>query len=84
MRKLNSLAQYRLTRILQSTTRLPNVLWCVLLVGGVLTIISACTFGTERVKLRALQVFCLSLLVSLSLVAISVIHRAVSGLDSRE
>lgn len=80
MSELNSLAQYRLTRILQSTTRLPNVLWCVLLVGGVLTIISACTFGTESVKLQALQVFCLSLLVSLSLVAISVIHRPFHGL----
>jgi hypothetical protein len=47
---------------------LPNVLWYVLLVG-VLTIVSACTSGTESVKLQALQVFCLSLLVSLSLVA---------------
>src|SRR5215469_18691330 len=28
MSELSSVAQHRLTRILQSTTRLPNVLWC--------------------------------------------------------
>jgi hypothetical protein len=78
--EIESLAQRRLTRILQSKTRLPNVLWCVLLVGGGLTIISACIFGTESVSLQGVQVFCLSLLVSLSLVAIADIHRPFRGL----
>jgi len=77
--ELSSLEQHRLTRVRQSRTRLPTVLWCVLLVGGGLTIISACTFGTESVKLQALQVFCFSLLVSLSLVAISDVHRPFHG-----
>lgn len=78
--QLSSLAQHRLTRILQSTTQLPSVLWCVLLVGGALTIVSACTFGTDSVRLQTLQVFCFSLLVSLSLVAIADIHRPFHGL----
>lgn len=80
MSELDSIAQHRLTRILQSTTQLPDVLWWVLLVGGVLTIVSACTFGTDSMQLQAMQVFCLSLLVSLSLVAISDIHRPFHGL----
>jgi len=80
MGELGSLAQHRLTRIVQSRSRLPLVLWCVLLVGGSLTILSACTFGEESVKLQALQVFSFSLLVSLSLVAISDIHRPFHGL----
>ena len=80
MSELGSLGQRRLIRILQSRTRLPNVLWCVLLVGGGLTIVSACIFGTESVKLQTLQVFCFSLLVSLSLVAIADIHRPFHGL----
>ena len=80
MSELSSIAQHRLTRIQQSTVKLPNVLWCVLLVGGTLTIISSCTFGTEGLKLQALQVLCLSLLVSLALVAISDIHRPFRGL----
>ena len=80
MSELDTIAQHRLTRIVQSTVQLPYVLWCVLLVGGVVTIVSACTFGTDSLKLQALQVFCLSLVVSLSLVAISDIHRPFHGL----
>lgn len=78
--ELSSLDQYRLTRLLQSTTRLPNVLWCVLLLGGVLTIVATCTFGAESVKLQILQISSISLLVSLSLVAIADIHRPFQGL----
>ena len=80
MQELESLEQHRLTRLLQSKTRLPAVLWCVLLVGGSLTILSACTFGESSVKLQILQVISLSLLVSLSLVAIADIHRPFFGL----
>jgi hypothetical protein len=78
--QLGSVDQHRLTRVLQSTKSLPPVLWCVLLTGGVLTIISACTFGAENRKLHTWQVIALSLLVSLSLVAISDIHRPFHGL----
>jgi hypothetical protein len=80
MSEFGSLAQHRLIRILESRTRLPNALWCVLLVGGGLTIISACLFGAESVKLHALHVLCFSLLVALSLVAIANIHRPFYGL----
>jgi len=78
--ELSSLNQHRLTRLLESSTRLPNVLWCVLLVGGALTIMAACLFGEGSVKLQSLQVFSFSLLVSLSLVAIADIHRPFHGL----
>ena len=80
MSELESLAQRRLTRIMQSKTSLPGVLWCVLLAGGAVTIIFSCTFGSHSVKLQTLQVFCFSLLVSLSLVAIADIHRPFHGL----
>src|SRR5262249_22820600 len=79
MSELEILAQRRVTRILQSKSRLPNVLWCVLLVGGALTIISSCTFGSQSLKLQSLQMICFSLLVSLSLVAIADIHRPFRG-----
>jgi hypothetical protein len=78
--QLTSVDQHRLTRVLQSTKSLPPVLWCVLLVGGVLTIISACMFGAANRKLQTSQVISLSLLVSLSLVAIADIHRPFHGL----
>lgn len=78
--ELNSLSQHRLTRLMDSKTRLPNVLWCVLLAGGVLTIVATCTFATESVTLQTLQIFSVSLLVSLALVAIADIHRPFQGL----
>src|SRR5262249_18490364 len=78
--QLSLLVQHRLTRTRQSTARLPGLLWCVLLVGGALTIVSACSFGMESVKLQALQVLSMALLVSLSLVAIADIHRPFRGL----
>jgi hypothetical protein len=73
---LSVLAQHRLTRSLQSADKLPTVLWCVLLVGGALTIVAACTFGTDSLRLQTLQVFSFSL----SLVAIADIHRPFHGL----
>lgn len=78
--ELEALAQRRLTRIRQSTNGLPAMLWCVLLVGGGLTIISSCALGSDSVKLQGLEVFCFSLLISLSLVTIANIHRPYRGL----
>jgi len=78
--ELIALSQHRMTRLMQSTYRLPKVLWCVLLVGGILTIVSSCLFGSESTKLHVLQVFSFSLLISLSLVAIADIHRPFQGL----
>jgi len=77
---VSDLTRYRLTRIVQSADQLPRVLWCVLLVGGVLTIASACMFGSESRWLQTMQVFSFSLLIALSLVAIADIHRPFHGL----
>jgi len=78
--QLSSLTEHRLTRIVQSTNQLPTVLWCVLIVGGVLTILSASTFGSESTRLQTMQVFSFTLLIALTLVAIADIHRPFSGL----
>lgn len=65
--------------MLQSISRLPGVLWCVLLVGGALTIVSSCMFGSQSVKLHALQIFAFSFLISLTLIAIADINRPFRG-----
>jgi hypothetical protein len=78
--ELSSLTAHRRTRFLQSASRLPRVLWCVLLAGGTLAIISSCMFGSASIRLHALQVFAFALLISLSLVAIADIHRPFQGL----
>jgi hypothetical protein len=77
--ELSTLAQHRRTRLLQSTSRLPTVLWCVLILGGVVTIASASMFGSANTGLHALQVFAFSLLIALVLVAIADIDRPFQG-----
>jgi len=77
--ELSALTEHRRTRLLQSASRLPNILWYVLLVGGTLTIVSSCTFGSASVALHGLQVFAFSLLISLALVAIADINRPFQG-----
>ncbi len=77
--ELSALTEHRRTRILQSKSRLPTVLWYVLIVGGAVTIASSCLFGSANSVLHALQVFAFSLLISLALVAIADIHRPFQG-----
>jgi Protein of unknown function (DUF4239) len=77
--ELGKLTEYRRVRLLQSAERLPGVLWCVLLTGGTLTIISCCMFGAESSRLHALQVFAFSLLIALCLVSIADIDRPFQG-----
>ena len=77
--ELSSLTEHRRTRVLQSTSRLPTVLWFVLIVGGGVTVASSCLFGSSNLLLHILQVFAFSLLLSLGLVAIAEIHRPFQG-----
>jgi Protein of unknown function (DUF4239) len=77
--EIASLTEHRRVRELGSQSKLPTILWVVLLVGGLITTVSACLFGTENFKLHALQVFSLTLLVSLALVAIGDIDRPYQG-----
>ena len=62
--ELGVLAEHRRVRLLQSMARLPSVLWCVLIVGGVLTITSASMFGSSSMVLHSVQVFSIALLIS--------------------
>jgi hypothetical protein len=77
--ELSDLTRHRRIRQLQSTTRLPAVLWCVLIIGGGVTIASSCMFGSGSTLLHGLQVFAFSLLISLVLVAIADINRPFQG-----
>jgi hypothetical protein len=77
--ELSAVAEHRRLRQLQSVSRLPGVLWFVLIAGGALTIMSSCMFGSESPWLHTLQVFAFSLLVALALVAIGDIDRPYQG-----
>ncbi len=77
--ELSALTEHRRTRLLQSESRLPSVLWFVLIIGGGVTVASSCLLGSANKKLHTLQVFAFSLLIALGLVAIADIHRPFQG-----
>jgi Protein of unknown function (DUF4239) len=77
--ELSEMTEHRRIRVLQSAFRLPTVLWCVLIIGGAVTIASASMFGSANTSLHRLQVFAFSLLIALVLVAIADIDRPFQG-----
>ena len=79
MTLLSNITQHRRVRQLQSQTSLPGILWAVLIVGAIMTIMSACLFGSELPSLHMLQIVTLALLLSMALVAIADINRPFQG-----
>jgi len=77
--ELTSMTEHRRIRLLQSRQRLPPLLWAVLIVGGIVTVGSTCLFGVDNFKLHMVQVFEISFLLSLMLVAIASINRPYQG-----
>jgi hypothetical protein len=77
--ELSDLTQHRRTRLLQSTYRLPVIFWCVLVVGGMLTIASASLFGSANARLHAVQVFFFTLFITLVLLSIADVNRPFRG-----
>ncbi|MDQ2834369.1 MAG: DUF4239 domain-containing protein [Acidobacteriota bacterium] len=77
--ELSALTEHRRTRLLQSAYHLPAIFWCVLIAGGLLTIASASLFGSGNSLLHALQVFSLTLLITLVLLAISDVNLPYRG-----
>jgi hypothetical protein len=73
------MTEHRRIRLLQSRQQLPALLWAVLVVGGIVTVGSTCLFGVENFKLHLVQVFEISFLLSLMLVAIASINRPYQG-----
>jgi Protein of unknown function (DUF4239) len=77
--QLTTLTQLRRIRFLESASRLPGIFWCVLLIGGALTILSIIIFGSRNYPVHRFQVFSLSLMVALSLLAIADLDRPFRG-----
>jgi hypothetical protein len=77
--ELTGMTEHRRIRLLQSRQRLPAILWSVLIVGGIVTVGSTCLFGVENFKLHLVQVFEITFLLSLMLVAMASINRPYQG-----
>jgi len=79
MTELSNMTKHRRIRILESRTQMPNILWAVLVMGGMITIAACCLIGSENVPLHLSLVVAISLLISLALVAIADIDRPYQG-----
>jgi len=77
--ELSALTEHRRTRMIQSAFRLPIIFWAVLLVGGGVTVFSASMFGAENAVLHVIQVFSLTLLITLVLLAIADVNLPFQG-----
>jgi hypothetical protein len=77
--ELSALTECRRIRLLQNASRLPAVLWFLLIIGGAVTIASASMFGSANRPLHALQILVFSLLIVLALVAVADIDRPFQG-----
>jgi Protein of unknown function (DUF4239) len=77
--ELSALTEHRRTRLIQSEYRLPAIFWCVLLIGGAVTIASASLFGASNAKLHAIQVFFFTALITLVLLAIADVNLPFRG-----
>jgi Protein of unknown function (DUF4239) len=79
MEELRGLTQYRRIRSMQNREALPGILWAVLIAGGIITVAASCFFGVPNFRFHLLQVFVLSFLISLVLVAIADIDKPYQG-----
>jgi hypothetical protein len=77
--ELSALTEHRRIRLLQNASRLPEVLWFLLIIGGAVTIASSSMFGSANTALHGLQVLVFSLLIALALVAVADIDRPFQG-----
>ena len=77
--ELSLLTQHRRTRLLDSKHELPGIFWCVLLVGGILTIVSVSMFGSRQPRIHMLQVISLTLLITLVMLTIEDMDKPFRG-----
>ena len=77
--ELSELTAHRRTRLLQSAYHLPFILWCVLLTGGALMLLSVSMFGSSSTRLHAFQVFSLTLIMTLAMLAIADLDQPFQG-----
>jgi hypothetical protein len=81
--ELSNMTQHRRVRHLESEFRLPGLLWTVLLAGGIITIISSCLLSAENLGLHFVLVVGMSLMLGITLLAISEVDQPFPGAGRR-
>lgn len=76
---LTNLGERRRLREEEHESRLPTVLWVLLIVGGMATVVSSCLLGNDKRWLHYVQVMALTFVVALTLAAIADLARPFEG-----
>ena len=79
MAELRDMTEHRRTRQTESREALPSILWTVLLLGGVITVMYSCLFGTDNLTLHIVQVVTLTFMLGLVLIAIAEVNHPFQG-----
>jgi hypothetical protein len=79
IRALESLQERRDARVEDATGHLPVILWGVLLFGGIIVVASSCLLGNEKQAIHCFHVVSLTVLISVTLLAISDLDRPFDG-----
>ncbi|HUZ94838.1 MAG TPA: DUF4239 domain-containing protein [Edaphobacter sp.] len=76
---MTGLGERRRLRDEEHESRLPGVLWVLLIVGGMATVVSSCLLGNDKKWLHYGQVLALTFVVSLTLATIADLARPFEG-----
>jgi hypothetical protein len=76
---MSNLAERRRLRQEQHESKLPGVLWVLLIAGGVLTVMSSCLLGNDKKWLHYCQVMALTFLIAVTLATIADLARPFEG-----
>jgi hypothetical protein len=76
---ITNLSERRNERETQRRTRLPRLLWVLLILGGIATVVSSCVLGNDTKWLHYCQVLALTFVVSVTLVAIDDLAKPFEG-----
>lgn len=76
---MSNLGERRRLRQEQHESKLPGVLWMLLVTGGVLTVLSSCLLGNDKKWLHYCQVMALTFLIAVTLATIADLARPFEG-----
>ncbi len=76
---LTNLSERRNQRETQRRTRLPRLLWVLLILGGVATVVSSCVLGNDTRWLHYCQVLALTFVISVTLATIADLAKPFEG-----
>jgi len=79
VRAFEMLQTRRDTRLEEATGSLPLIMWSVLLFGGVTIVVSSCLLGNEKQTVHGYHVMSLTVLMSVTLLVIKDLDRALNG-----